>query len=183
VHPVIERDHGVGQLAIPQPAEQAAQFRAQHARVVETTEQGLDGIQHDAPGADLPDRVIETHEEALEIVFAGFLDLAAVDVDVIDEELFLLAELVEVVSQRAHVGGELLRVLLEREQHAGLAVAQRAFDEKADAEEGFARARTPGDQRGSARGESAIRDVIESWNPGRSLVYSAVIESFLRHAT
>ena len=47
----------------------------------------FDGVEHHALGADLLDGVFEAHEQALEIVFAGFLDLAAIDVDVVDDEL------------------------------------------------------------------------------------------------
>ena len=56
-----------------------------------------------------------------EIVFAGLLDLAAIDVDVVDDELLLRDERVEVVAQRTHVLCEFVRVFLEREQHAGFA--------------------------------------------------------------
>ena len=96
-------------LAVAQPAEQAPQLGAQDAGVLEAAKQGFDGVEHHALGADLLDGVFEPHEQALEIVFAGFLDLAAIDVDVVDDELLLRDQRVEVVAERAHVLREFRR--------------------------------------------------------------------------
>ena len=98
-------------------------------------------VEHDALGADLLDGVFEPHEQAFEVVFAGLLDLAAIDVDVVDEQLLLVDELVEVVAERAHVLRELLGVLLEGHQHAGFAELGAPFTRKRDAQQRLARTR------------------------------------------
>ena len=108
VDAVIELDHRVGdvfleavareralaafagnhdrEVAIAQPAEQPAQLRAEDRLVLQAGEQRLDGVQDDALGAHRRDGVIEADEEALEVVLTGLLDLAAVDVDVVDDQ-------------------------------------------------------------------------------------------------
>ena len=48
-------------------------------------EERLDRVQDHALGADRVDRVLEADEEALEVVLAGLLDLAALDAHVVDE--------------------------------------------------------------------------------------------------
>ena len=163
MHAMVERDHRVGDVfletlarehllaalgrddrgdaAVAHPAEQAPQLGAQDAGVLETAKQGLDGVEHDALGADLPDRVVEPHEQSFEIVFAGFLDLAAIHVDVVDDQLLLRDQRVEVITERPHVLRELIGVLLERHEHAGLGELLGAVHEKADSEQCLAGAR------------------------------------------
>ena len=62
--------------------------------------------------------MFEPDEQAFEIVFTGFLDLTAIDMDVVDDEPLLRHERVEVVAQRAHVLREFLGVFLERHEYA-----------------------------------------------------------------
>ena len=66
--------------------------------------------------------MIEADEQALEVVLAGLLDLAAVDVDVVDDQLLLRDQRRQVEAERGHVLGELVGVLLEAHQHAGFVV-------------------------------------------------------------
>ena len=75
------------------------------------------------------------HEQALEIVFTRFLDLTAVDVDVVDDEPLLRHERVEVVAERAHVLREFLGVFLERHEYPGLRELLGAVHEKADSQQ------------------------------------------------
>ena len=79
-------------------------------------------VQHDALGADRVDGVAEPDEQAFEVVLAGLLDLAALDVDVVDA-----SELPSAISSsrskpsERDVCGEFLGALLERHEDAGLA--------------------------------------------------------------
>jgi hypothetical protein len=139
-------------LRFAQPAEQAAQLGAQDARVLEPAEQRFDGVEHHAPGADLLDGVVEAHEQALEVVFAGLLDLGAVDVHVVDRAAFSAAQLVEVVAERAHVGRQLLGVFLERDNTPGSENDSAPFTRKLTPEQGFSGAGTARHERGSAGG-------------------------------
>ena len=107
MHAMVERDHRIGDVfleplarehlfaafggddrgdaAVTHPAEQPAQLGTQDAGVLQAAKQGFDGVEHHALRADLLDGVIEPHEQPFEVVFAGFLDLAAIDVDVVDD--------------------------------------------------------------------------------------------------
>ena len=69
----------------------AAARRAGCAWFVQPAEQRLDRVEHDPLGADRIDRVAEPDEQPFEIVFAGLLDLAAVDLDVVDRRLLARA--------------------------------------------------------------------------------------------
>ena len=71
------RDHG-GDAPVLQPPEQSPQLRPENAGVLEARKERLDRVEDDALGAHRPNRVIETDEQAFEIVLAGFLDLARV---------------------------------------------------------------------------------------------------------
>ena len=72
---------------ILEPAEQPAQFGAQDRVVGQAGKQRFDRVEHDPLGADRVDGVAEANEQPLEVILAGFLDLAALDADVIDGEL------------------------------------------------------------------------------------------------
>ncbi len=65
-----------GDALVLQPAKQAAQLRAQERLVGEAAEEGLERVEHHALGADRVDGKPEPQEQALEVVLAGFLDLA-----------------------------------------------------------------------------------------------------------
>ena len=98
-HAVVEQDHAVGDVLLQplageravaalagddrgdalvlEPAEQPPQLRAQDRLVGEAAEERLDGVEHDALGADRVDGVAQADEQAFEVVLAGLLDLAA----------------------------------------------------------------------------------------------------------
>ena len=84
-------DNG-GHAAILQPAEQPAQLGAEDGVIGQPGEQRLEGVEDDALGADGIDGVPEPDEQPFEIVFAGLLDLAALDVDVVQHDLLLRCE-------------------------------------------------------------------------------------------
>ena len=88
----------------------------------QAAEERLDGVEHDALGADRVDRVAEADEQALEVVLAGLLDLAALDVRRSRRRSFFCAT----SSSRSKPSertfcGQLLGRLLEGHEHARLA--------------------------------------------------------------
>jgi hypothetical protein len=101
------RGHDDGDTALFQPARQPAQLRPHDRVVAERAEQHLDGVQHDPPGANTPDRVIEDDKERFEIELPRRDDLGRVHPEREHHELAVLAELVEVEAERAHVQGYL----------------------------------------------------------------------------
>src|SRR5262249_20270392 len=187
-HAVVEQDHRVRDVfleALPrqgaltalagddgrhalvlQPAEQAAQLGAEDRLVRQAREERLDRVEHDALGADRIDREPEPDEEPFEIVVAGLLDLAALDLDVIEHDLLLLDQRRQVEAERGHVLRELVITLLEAQEHARLAELHRAVDEEADREERLAAAGSAADQRRPSRRQTPARDLIEAVDTG-----------------
>ena len=109
-------------------------------------EKRLDGVEHHAFRADGIDGVPEPDEKPFQIILARLLDLAALDVDVIEHDLLLRYELVEVEAERADIGRQLRRVFLEHHEHAGLAKLRRAAHEEFHGEHRLAAARTAADE-------------------------------------
>src|SRR5262249_8522322 len=119
-----------GHAAVLEPAEQPAQFGPPDGLVGQPAEERLGGGPGDAACAAGGDGAAQADEQALQVVLAGLLDLAALDADVIDEQLLLLGEAVEVEAEGADVLGEFLGGLLEGEEDAGLAELGGATDEE-----------------------------------------------------
>lgn len=82
--------------------------------------------------------MFEPDEKAVEVVLPRFLDFAAVDVDVVDNDLLLISETRDVETKRRDVVRKVLSVLFETHQDAGLVVANRAMYEKGRAEKRLA---------------------------------------------
>src|SRR5206468_3722934 len=152
--------------AVLEPAEQAAQLGPQDRLVREPREERLDRVEHHATRADRVDRVAEPHEEPLEIVVAGLLDLAALDLDVIEHELLLLDQSRKIEAERGYVLGELVAALLEAHEHARLVEPGCAVDEEADGEERLAAAGAAADERGPPGRQAAARHLIEAVDTG-----------------
>ena len=183
-HPVVEQDDAVGDVLfeavageralaplagddggnalVLQPAEQPAQLGAQDALVRQAAEQGLQGVEDDAPGADRVDGVAQADEQPVEVVLAGLLDLAALDLDVVERKQVPGDQVVEVEAQRADVLDELLGPLLEAHEDAGLAVLGRAADEELHGHQRLAAAGAAADQRRPALRQTAPRDLVQS---------------------
>ena len=77
-----------GHAAVLQPAEQAAQLGAQNGVIGQSGEQRLDRVEHHAFRADGIDRVPSRMNRPFEVVLAGLLDLAALDMDVVERRSF-----------------------------------------------------------------------------------------------
>ena len=152
--------------AILQPAKKPAQFRAQDGVIWQPGEERLDRVEHHALGADGIDGVPEPDEEAFKIVLARLLDLAALDVDVVEQDLFLRGKLLQIEAERADVGRQLRRVLLEHHEHARLAELRRPAHEELHGEHGLAAARAAADERGPPGRQAAAGDFIEAVDAG-----------------
>src|SRR6185312_6562193 len=158
-----------GDTALLEPAEEAAQFGAQDRLVREAGEQSLERIENDALGARLVDRVAETDEQTLEIVFTGFFDLAAFDADMIDRQFLRCNQPGHVESQRGDIVRKILGCLLEADEDAWLAEASRAVHQEGHAQQRLAAAGGAANQRRPASRESAEQDVVETGDSRRRL--------------
>src|SRR6202011_2970319 len=96
------RDDGRDALVL-EPAEQAAQFRTQDRGIRETREKRFDGVERYAFGADRIDGVRQSNEQALKVVLAGLLDLAALHGDEVDGQKAPADEVIQVETQRRDV--------------------------------------------------------------------------------
>src|ERR1700692_4130527 len=124
-YPVVEQEHAIGNIffqSVPgenafaalggnhrsysfvfKPAKQPPQFRPQNTLILKSGEQVLDGIQNNALRAYGIDRGSQPYEKAFQIVIAGFINLAAFDTNIIDDEPLFLHQLVQVITKRAHI--------------------------------------------------------------------------------
>ncbi len=158
-----------GDAAILEPAEQAAQFGAQHGVVGQSGEQGLDGVEHHTLRADGVDRMAEADEQAFEVVLARLLDLVALDVHVVDGDLLLLAQLVQVDAQRAQVLRQLLGVLLEHHEDARFAVVDGAMHQELGGQHRLAGAGGAADQGRTTERQAAFGDFVQALDAGARL--------------
>ena len=115
------------------------------------------------------DRVLEPNEQAFEVIFAGLLDLGALDVHVIDEELLLGDEAREIESERGHVRRDFLRGLLEEDGHPGLVVLGGSPDQELDPEQRLAGSGASTDQGRATAGQASAGEIIEPCDPGGCL--------------
>src|SRR6185503_7027847 len=88
--------------------------------------QRLDGVEDHASGPHRPNRVVEPDEQPFEVVFTRFLDLAALDPDVVDGELLRTNQMRKVEPERGDVAGHFAGVLLEGHEDARLVEAPDA---------------------------------------------------------
>ena len=106
------RDDG-GDASLLQPVEQPPEFRAKNADVRESSEQRLQRIQHDTLRADGVDGDAQSDEQPLEVEVAGFLDFAAHDRNVVDQQFFARAERFEIKAHRSDVLSQVVGALFE----------------------------------------------------------------------
>ncbi len=126
----------------------------------------LDGIQHDALGADGVDGMPEADEQPFQIVFAGLFDLTALDVHKIQHHLFARDQVFQVETERGDVLGQVLGGLFERHEDARLVELGRAAHQKLHGEQGLAAARAAADQRRPAFGQAAAGDFVQPLDAG-----------------
>ena len=183
--PVIDRRN----LLVLEPAEQPPQLRAEDRGVVQPAKEGLDRVQHNALGADRINGVAQPDEEAFEVILAGLLDLAPLDVDVVHQEFVLADQLLQVEAEGADVLGQVLGRLLKGHEDTGLAELGRAANEELRREQSLSATRAAAHERGTAARQTAAGDFIESLDAGRSLgertalpvaAYCAFAHQFLR---
>ena len=150
-----------------QPAKQAAQFGAQDERIGQAGEERLDGIQHDALGADRVDGMPEADEQSFQIVFAGLFDFTALDVHIIQHDLLARDQVFQVETERGDVLGQVLGGLFEGHKDARLVELRRAAHQELHGEQRLAAARAAADQRRPAFGQSAAGDFVQPLDAGR----------------
>src|SRR5688500_6797955 len=112
-----------------EPAKEAPEFGAQNRFIRQPAEQRFESVQGNPFCADRVDRVTEAYKEPFEVVFTGFFDLAAFDMDIVDQHLLARRQVVEIEAKRPHVLGQLWRGLLESNETARLVEFSGTTDE------------------------------------------------------
>ncbi len=86
----------------------------------------------------MPDGVGDANEQAIKVVLAGFRDLIARNVHVVQEQLLFFHELVQVEPKRRHVHRQIGQRFLERDEHAGLIELRGAAHQELESKQGLA---------------------------------------------
>ena len=170
------------QAAILDPTEQPPQLGSEDRNVGQSGEQRLDGVEHDPFSADRVDSVSKSNEQPLEVVLTALLDLAPLDMDVVDRDLAIGDEAVELVAERCHVGDEVGGALLEAHEYAGLVVERGPVDEEREGEQRLAAAGSTTDQRWAPGRKAAVCDFVEAVDAGRSLRQQSAARWLTGHA-
>ena len=162
------RDDG-RQALLLEPAEQAPDLGAQDARVRQFSEEGLDGVQHDALRPDLLHGIGDANEEAVEVVLPGFRNLDSRDEHVVEEQLLLGHQRRQVEPERCGVDGQVGNRFLERHEHAGFAVLRGASNQKLEAEHRLAGTGAAADQSRAPLRQPSSGDFVQTLNAGERL--------------
>ncbi len=152
-----------------EPAEEAAKLGPEDGLVRQAREEGLHRVEDDAPRPHGLDGVSEPRKETLEVVLARLLDLASLDVYVIDGEFLPPCEGFDVEPEGGDVLRELFRRFLEGHENARLPVFDGTADEKFHAQQGFARAGAPDEQRRAPPRQPPRRDLVQPVDARRAL--------------
>ena len=110
----------------------------------------------------------EPDEQPLEVVFAGLLDLAALDADVVEGEQALLLQALQVEAQRGDVGLEVARGLLEAHEEPGSPYFSAPFTRKSMAKTVLPEPAPPATS-DAALGQAAVGDLVEALDSGGDL--------------
>ncbi len=136
----------------------------------QAAEERLDGVEHHALGADRVDGVAQADEQPFEVVLAGLLDLAALDVHVVDDQLAFArpAPSRSKPSERTFCVSSSV-ALLERHEHARLAELRGAAHQELHGQQRLAAAGAAADQRRPAARQAAPGDLVEAGDAGGGL--------------
>jgi hypothetical protein len=149
-------------MFVLQPAEEAPKFRAKYGFVGKARKERLHRIDEDSFGPHAIDGEGEADEQRLQVVIAGLLDQAPVQVDVIDGEQLARYEVFHIKPQRRDVGGQFAYSLFERQTHTGFAKFGGPAHQEFHTEQRFAAARSTANQCRAASRQTTAGDLVES---------------------
>ncbi len=158
-----------GQSFLLEPVEQAADFGAQDTRVRHLAEERFNRVEDDSLRANPLDSVGNSNEEAIEVILAGFRNLASRDVHVVQEQLLLGHQVVQVETQRGGVLGQVRDRFLERHEHARFVVLCGASNQELQSEQRLSGTGASADQSGTPGWQPSTRDFVQPLDSGRRL--------------
>src|ERR1043166_3428234 len=159
LNPMIEKNHAIGNVFfetvarqralaafagddcghafVLEPAEEAAQLRPKHAGIGKAGEERLRSIEENAFCLDRIDGGVQADEQAFQIILTCLGDLALVDKNVVDDQLFGSLEFLEIEPERGDIHREIVSGFLETDADAGLIELRGSADQEFYAEERF----------------------------------------------
>ena len=152
-----------------EPAKEPAQFCAHESVIGQAGEKSVDRVEHDALRLDGINRMTQPDEEPFEIIFARLLEFAAIDIDVIEQQLLAGNQRLQIETQRGHIIGQLLARFFKRHEDAGFVELGGAAHQKFHRQQGLAAARAAANQRGPTRRQTAAGNFIEPANASAAL--------------
>ena len=158
------RGDDAGQLAFGEPFVEPVKLAALRRRVVEQTEQHVDGIEDDDLRAHLPSLLPQPGEQSGEVEGTGFHHVGTQRG--IHEKELLFLQLGHVPAERRGIGRNAARIFLERDKDARRAPVQRAADQHLECKDRLARAGPAHEQRRAPERQSARGDVVEALDAG-----------------
>ena len=109
-------------------------------------------------------------EEALEIVVPCLLDLALLDVDVVEGEDPALRQVDKIETEGGEIVHQLIYSLFEGDEDALLAELHRATYEELHREQGLAAARPTADEGGPSLWQATTGYLVQAPNPDRGFL-------------
>ena len=105
--------------------------------------------------------MVEADKKTFEIILAGLLDFAFLDVDVVHEKFFLAAEAIQVEADGGDVLSQFLAGFLKSKEDARFVVIGGATDQEFEGEKRFAAPGCAGDEGGAIFRQPAVCDLVE----------------------
>ena len=88
-----------GHVPVFKPAKEAAYFCTQDSLIGEAGEQRFQRVEHHTLSADQINGVLQTDEQALQVILPSFLDFAALHMNIVEKKFFPCGEVLKVETQ------------------------------------------------------------------------------------
>ena len=162
------RDH-CSDAAFFQKLKEPSQFGTKNGRVRERTEHRFDRVDHHSLRTDSIDGSAEAQEQTLEVPFAGFLQVAVHQGDVVQHQIAVGLELGQVEAERCDIRSQVVDALLERHEHARLVELGDPPYQELHRNQRLATAGRPAHKRRATLRQTSTGHLIETADTGRSL--------------
>ena len=88
-----------GHVPVFKPAKETAYFCTQDSLIGEAGEQRFQRVEHHTLSADQINGVLQTDEQALQVILPSFLDFAALHMNIVEKKFFPRGEVLQVETQ------------------------------------------------------------------------------------
>ena len=104
----------------------------------------------------------QPYEESFQVVIAGFVNLAALDANVINRQFLLIHQFIEIETKRTDILREFCGSFFEGHEDTRLVVLNGAANQELHGEQGLARASAAADEGWPTEGQTTSGDFIEA---------------------